>query len=191
MEQQGPAAVAPEAVQTQQSFLPGCSPKLAGPLESTRILPEACLHLPPAPPFLPRVGHAARPSVVGTLPERPPCWATVSPRTAIPLQREHPASLLQPGGDIIPLEARVPPGSAAYSGGKPPQSMRCRDFPRRLRLRGAFGVRLLAGALRQRTAAADLLPHPYLPGPFHTQPDSLLARGRCPFEGPVPPPARW
>ena len=47
----------------------------------------------------------------------------------------------------------VSPQPKSHSGGKPPQSMRCRDPKRRLRTRAAFGVRLLAGAFRQRHCA--------------------------------------
>jgi len=51
------------------------------------------------------------------------------------------------------MKGTVPPGPICHSGGKPPQSMRCRDSPRRLRLREAFGVRLPAGAFGQQHSA--------------------------------------
>jgi len=51
------------------------------------------------------------------------------------------------------------PPPRSHSGRKPPRSMRWRDCAQRFRIREAFGVRLLAGASKQRTAAGDLLPH--------------------------------
>jgi len=45
------------------------------------------------------------------------------------------------------------PAQDTHSGGKPLQSMRCRDHPRRLRLREAFGVRQLAGAVEEQQRA--------------------------------------
>ena len=84
------------------------------------------------------------------------------------------------------LALPVPPQPKSHSGGKPPQSMRCRDPEGRLRTRGAFGVRQLAGAFeaahccRGPTAPFLLSPnnrtfwgpdhtdrwrHPFHPGP--------------------------
>ena len=42
---------------------------------------------------------------------------------------------------------------STHSGGKPPHSMRCHAPARRLRIRKAFGVRLLAGAVEEQHCA--------------------------------------
>ena len=51
------------------------------------------------------------------------------------------------------VQGRVPPRPGSHSGGTPPHSMRCRDLARPLRIREAFGVRQLAGAVEVRGGA--------------------------------------
>ena len=66
-----------------------------------------------------------------------------------------------------------------HGGGKPPQSIRCRDSPRRLRGRKAFGVRPLAGAFGPphcyRRPPAPRLPSRLVPHPtlFVPQPTTF------------------
>ena len=49
------------------------------------------------PPLLSTVACSGRPSAVGAPVDRPPCWATVSPRATALLQHEPRAALLPPG----------------------------------------------------------------------------------------------
>jgi len=91
----------------------------------------------------------------------------------------------------IPWRARFHPGpDHTHSGGKPPHCMRCRDSARRLRLREAFGVRPLAGAVKERhhgrrPTVPRLSFRPVLqPTPFAAHPTTL------PIRGPSSTPAR-
>jgi len=68
----------------------------------------------------------------------------------------------------------------------PTPIMRCRDSPRRLRGREAFGVHQLAGAVGLLHCCRKPTAHPYLAGLFHARTCSLLTRRHCPFEGRVP-----
>jgi len=45
----------------------------------------------------------------------------------------------------LKLESRVPPPPASHSSGKLPHSVRCGDYPRRLRTRAAHGVSAAGG----------------------------------------------
>jgi hypothetical protein len=85
------------------------------------------------------------------------------------------------------------PGSTratSHSGGKPPQSMRCRDSASRLRTRATFGLRSLAGAVEERHRArrptVPALSSTPVPGPtlLVAQPTTSTLRG------PAPTPAR-
>jgi len=85
------------------------------------------------------------------------------------------------------VEGRVPHRTNTHSGGKPPQSMRCRDSPRRLRLREAFGVRQLAGAVEEPHCARRS-PTPLLPSTNHRMGCSAdyIAHSRAGFHpGPI------
>jgi hypothetical protein len=91
----------------------------------------------------------------------------------------------------IPWRAGFHPGpDHTHSGGKPPHCMRCRDPARRLRLREAFGVRPLAGAVKERhhgrrPTVPRLSFRPVLqPTPFAAHPTTL------PIRGPSSTPAR-
>ena len=91
----------------------------------------------------------------------------------------------------IPWRARFHPGpDHTHSGGKPPHCMRWRDSARRLRLREAFGVRPLAGAVKERhhgrrPTVPRLSFRPVLqPTPFAAHPTTL------PIRGPSSTPAR-
>jgi hypothetical protein len=91
----------------------------------------------------------------------------------------------------IPWRARFHPGpDHTHSGGKPPHCMRWRDCARRFRLREAFGVRPLAGAVKERhhgrrPTVPRLSFRPVLqPTPFAAHPTTL------PIRGPSSTPAR-
>jgi hypothetical protein len=60
---------------------------------------------------------------------------------------------LQAGPASVVLGGGVPSWPGSDSGGTPPHSMRCRDLARPLRIREAFGVRQLAGAVEVRGGA--------------------------------------
>jgi|GEM_PF-5364461 len=182
--QQAPALGTPEGLQTPQSFLLGPSPRLAGPLDCTRILPPSSYLPPHGPAHSCAVAHSDRSFAAGAPADGPPRWATVSPPATALLQLQLQAPLRPPVEIASPWKAGLPlpgrwlrfgggPGSTrakgrggrrpssfvhggsgstpgpdrTHSGGKPPQSMRCRDSAWRLRTRAASGVRQRAGAV--------------------------------------------
>jgi hypothetical protein len=80
--------------------------------------------------------------------------------------------------------ARFHPGpDHTHSGGQSPHSMRCRDSPRRLRLREALGVRQLAGAVE----AALYYRRPTAPALLYTNDRSFWGPDHTPLEDPAPP----
>jgi len=145
-EGQMPALVVPEGVQTQSCFVPSRTPELPRALEPSLRLRAARLRRPTAPPLLAlsRPPKVHPPSVLRWI--MPPLGPPFPARSCFPPARKPgaPPSIRR---HCIPLKARLLRWPICHSGGKPPQSMRCRDSPRRLRLREAFGVRPLAGAV--------------------------------------------
>ena len=144
---------------------------------------------PPPPRRCPAVPSAAapsdRPSAAGAPANRPPCGPTVPPRAAALLQLEHRAPLLQAVLIAAPRKSGFhpgPPRTAAVSRRTP-----CAAAPPHGALELAQGLdcaRLLA-LLARRTAARDLLPQPYLPGPCHAPAYSLLSARHLASGGPL------
>jgi hypothetical protein len=221
--QQAPALGTPEGLQTPQSFLLGPSPKLAGPLDCTRILPPSSYLPPHGPAHSCAVAHSDRSFAAGAPADGPPRWATVSPPATALLQLQLQAPLRPPveiaspwraglhprAGGYDSVEGPVPPGPRDAVEGVPPVSFMEGPVPprgliahtaaasRRSPCAAAtpHGASELAQRLEcasllalsdHRTATADLLPQPYLPGPFQARPYWLFTRLHLPSEGRLP-----
>jgi hypothetical protein len=112
--QQAPALGTPEGRQTPQSFLLGPSPKLAGPLDCTRILPPSLYPPPHGPAHSCAVAHSDRSSAAAAPADGPPRRATVSPPATALLQLQPQAPLLPPVEIASPWKAGLHPRAGGY-----------------------------------------------------------------------------
>jgi len=123
--QQRPAPVAPKGIQTQQSFLRGPSPKLAGPLDCTRMLPPSSYPPPHGPAHSSAVAHSDRPSATGVPADNPggppfprlqrPSYSSSSKRPCFHPWRSHPV------GGLASTLARLPQRRQATAVHAPPR----------------------------------------------------------------------
>ena len=154
----GPSLIAPEGPPSPQTFFPGRSPnwpvrcdghRPSLQLESAVPRPSPSFHCCALRPSLHWGFRRSTTLLDHCIPARsgsPPARAASAPAST--------------RTDRMPLEGRVPSSVASRSGGQPPQSMRCRDCERRLRIRAAFGVRPLAGAVEECYRACRPIPQP-------------------------------